>query len=396
MLSQFLVKIFAFGYAIFLAGNVGASDFGTYSAALSIFGLMSLFSDLGINRVLTRNIARDATELPKLFSTALFLRAFSASIAFLILTLFFFMTDPSNLRFKLITIALLSLVPQSIALSIDAILIAVKKVSYSALGFFLFNMFSFIVGSSLIFLGYGVFGGIIAFLAGQLFYAVFLIFLLSRTSKLNFQPFDFRIARELLIKSWPYGVLAAIGFASFRIDTVFLSYMRGGEETGIYSLAYRFLEAATIIPVAFGTVLYPVFSEQGDNLKNTEKLFNQSLVFGGAAGVGVLLAMNLVVPWFLNIFLPDSFSGSSQALVILSLAIPFIFMHIPMSQLLMSRENLLKKVLFLYLFVFLANLSLMFLIIPKFGFIGAAWVTVFAESLTFLAFVIFIKKKILS
>ena len=48
LVSQFFVKALAFFYAIFLAGNVGAADFGTYSAALSIFGLVSLFSDLGI------------------------------------------------------------------------------------------------------------------------------------------------------------------------------------------------------------------------------------------------------------------------------------------------------------------------------------------------------------
>lgn len=395
LLSQFLVKIFAFGYAIFLAGNIGPTDFGIYSAALSIFGLMSLFSDLGINRVLTRDIARDESELPKLFSTALFLRTFSAAAAFLILTVFFFITDPSNLRFKLTTIALLSLVPQSIALSIDAILIAVRRVSYSALGFFLFNMFSFIIGSCLIFLGYGVFGAIIAFLYGQLFYAVFLIYLLSKTSKLDFRPFDFKTAKELLIKSWPYGILAAIGFASFRIDTVFLSFMRGGEETGIYSLAYRFLEAATIIPVAFGTVLYPVFSEHGADIEKTKKLLNNSLIFGVIAGVGVLIGMVLMAPWFLNILLPESFSGSASALIILSLAIPFIFMHIPMGQLLMSKEGLLKKVLFLYLFIFLTNLSLILMIIPKYGYIGAAWVTVFIEALTFLTFIIYIKRSIL-
>jgi O-antigen/teichoic acid export membrane protein len=93
LVSQLFVKAFAFAYAIFLAGNIGASDFGTYSAALSVFGLMSLFSDLGINRVLTRDIARDENELPKLFSTALLLRAFSAALSFLALTIFFYLTD---------------------------------------------------------------------------------------------------------------------------------------------------------------------------------------------------------------------------------------------------------------------------------------------------------------
>jgi len=395
LVSQLFVKVFAFAYAIFLAGNIGASDFGTYSAALSIFGLMSLFSDLGINRVLTRDIARDQSELPKLFSTALLLRAFSAAASFLALTIFFYLTDPSNLRFTLTTIALLSLVPQSVALSIDAILIALKKASFSALGFFLFNMTSFIVGSALIFLGYGVYGAITAFLIGQLLYAILLIYLLSSQNKIPFKPFEWKLARELLIKSWPYGVLSAIGFASFRLDTVLLSYLKGGTETGIYSLAFRFLEAATIIPVAFGTILYPVFSEQAGGPANTKKLFNHSLLIGFLAGIAALIGITIIVPLFLNRFLPESFFGSSSALMILSLAIPFIFMHIPMGQLLLSRESMLKKILFLYLFIFLVNIALMLKIIPLYGYIGAAWITVAIEALTFISFYLFIKIKVL-
>lgn len=395
LVSQLFVKVFAFGYAIFLAGNIGASDFGTYSAALSIFGLMSLFSDLGINRVLTRDIAKDETELPKLFSTALLLRAFSAAISFLALTIFFYLTDPSDLRFTLTTIALLSLVPQSIALSIDSILIALKRVSYSALGFFLFNMVSFIAGSLLIFLGFGVYGAMIAFLAGQIFYAIFLIYFLMFGKKIPFNPFSWDLARELLAKSWPYGILSAIGFASFKIDTVILSYTRGGEEAGIYSLAYRFLEAATIIPVAFGTVLYPVFSEHSENASKTKKLFNNSLMFGFAAGVGILVLMNLILPWFLNRFFPESFFGSSYALTILSFAIPFIFMHIPMGQLIYSRQNLLKQTILLLLFIFTINLILMLTIIPVYGFIGAAYITVGIEALTFVSFLLYIRKRII-
>jgi O-antigen/teichoic acid export membrane protein len=328
-LSQFLVKVFAFGYAIFLAGNIGASDFGTYSAALSIFGLMSLFADLGINRVLTRDIARNPENLGKLFSTALLLRAFSSALSFLLLTVFFFQTDPSGLRFSLTAIALLSLVPQSVALSIDAVFIAVKKAPLSALGFFLFNMVSFIAGACLIFLGYGVYGAIIAFLIGHIFYAVFFACLLFLTKQIRLKAFDFKIAKTILVKSLPYGVLSAIGFASFRFDTVILSYTRGGAETGIYSLAYRFLEAATIIPVAFGTVLYPVFSEIGKDTVKTAKLFKSSLIYGFAAGSVITLIYWTILPLFLSTFFPDSFRGAGSALQVLSLALPFIFMHIP-------------------------------------------------------------------
>jgi O-antigen/teichoic acid export membrane protein len=396
LISQFLVKVLAFGYAIFLAGNIGASDFGTYSAALSIFGLMSLFADLGINRVLTRDIARDPEKLGKLFSTALLLRAFSSALSFLGLTAFFYLTDPSNLRFSLTAIALLSLVPQSVALSIDAVLIAVKKASVSALGFFLFNMVSFITGALLIYLGFGVYGAMTAFLIGHIFYAIFFVLGLILLKKIKFTPFDWGIAKTILVKSLPYGILSAIGFASFRFDTVILSFSRGGTETGIYSLAYRFLEAATIIPVAFGTILYPVFSEIGKDAGKTRKLFQDSLFYGFSAGMILVLAYWSVLPWFLNTFFPESFRGASAALKILSLSLPFIFMHIPLGQLLLSKEHLLKKMIAVYLFIFTVNLALMLYLIPLYGLLAAACITVFNEVLTFITFLIVVNKKVLN
>lgn len=396
LLSQFLVKAFAFLYAIFLAGNIGASDFGTYSAALSIFGLMSLFADLGINRVLTRDIARDGSNLSKLFSTAILLRAFSSAASFLGLTIFFYFTDHSSLRFMLTSIALLSLVPQSIALSIDAILIATKKAPLSALGFFLFNMVTYIIGAILIYLGFGVFGAITAFLIGHIFYAVFFVGSLFMAGKVKFEPFDLSLSFKILKQSLPYGILSSIGFASFRFDTVILSFSRGGAETGVYSLAYRFLEAATIVPIAFGTILYPLFSQHFKNREKTSKLFKSSLLYGFLAGCLVVLIYWTILPVILNTFFPESFSGSAGILQILSLAIPFIFMHIPMGQLLLARENLLKKLLFGYLFIFAINLFLMLGLIPKYGVVAASWVTVIAEATTFLTFLYFIKKKVLN
>ena len=70
-------------------------------------------------------------------------------------------------------------------------------------------------------------------------------------------------------------------------------------------------------------------------------------------------------------------------------------MHIPLGQLLLSRENLLKKILLVYVFILVVNLVLMLSIIPVFGFIGAAWITVFIEALTFISFYFLVSKKII-
>ena len=68
-------------------------------------------------------------------------------------------------------------------------------------------------------------------------------------------------------------------------------------------------------------------------------------------------------------------------------------MHIPLIQLLLSKENLLKEIVLLYVGIFSVNLILMVNFIPQYGFIAASWITVIAESITFAAFLTYIKKK---
>jgi len=91
--------------------------------ALSYFSLIGAISDFGISRYLIREIARNNETRGGLFKTILLLRVFSSLVLFLLFfALFEFLYDPLSLRANISIIAVLAVLPQAVALTIDSLL----------------------------------------------------------------------------------------------------------------------------------------------------------------------------------------------------------------------------------------------------------------------------------
>ena len=57
--AQFVVSILGLVLSIFIARNLGDVIFGKYSFALAFTAIFAVFSDLGYNTLLIREVARD-------------------------------------------------------------------------------------------------------------------------------------------------------------------------------------------------------------------------------------------------------------------------------------------------------------------------------------------------
>ena len=80
--AQSITRVIGFFYVIFLARNLGVSDFGLFSVALAYFSIISGFADFGFNRFLTREIAKDKLKAPEILWTVTLLRLSLTSVLF--------------------------------------------------------------------------------------------------------------------------------------------------------------------------------------------------------------------------------------------------------------------------------------------------------------------------
>lgn len=381
-----IARTIGFFYTIFLAKTLGVSDFGLFSVALSYFTLFGGIADFGFNRFLVREVAKDPTKTSKLWVETTLLRLSFTAILFIVFSLGLYIFDTDKLRVYLSLLATAAVFPQSIALTIDAIFIARQKMQFSSLALIILSIFTTGFGIIMINSGFGLIGAVTALSLGQVIY-FFVLSLLLRQLKISFSAqVTFGALKKVFLESMPYGILGLVGLVSFKIDTLILVYFRGNFEAGIYSAAYKFFETSVFIPSALAVAIFPVFSRlQISSKVELNKLFVKTIFLMALLGVLFALCYFFILPLILPAILPE-FRGAAEVIKILSLAIPFMFVHILAGQVLLSSEKFLKNLIILYFLLFTLNIIFYLVLIPRFGFLGAAWGTVLSEIMTFASF----------
>ncbi len=384
--AQALGRLVGFFYTIFLARSLGVENFGLYSVALAYFSLFAQIADFGFNRYLIREIASEKKSASELLSSITFLRLTLTSVLFCLLAIVLYTLDPDKMRVHFILIATLAVVPQAVNQTLDAIFVALKKLQYSAVALILLNIVTTVMGVYLVSAGFEVMGGLAALVFGQLIY-LFTLFIMLKSQKVSIIPkVEWLDVKDILKGSLPYGLLGILGLIYFRMDTLMLSYLRGNFETGIYGVAYRFLDAIIFIPSAVAAAMFPVIVQLKEvGVGRVKQIYYKSLFFMLAAGLAITALYIIILPFIIREFLPN-YSSSIGVLSILALTIPFMFMHTPGVQVLLSGNEHLKQVIVLSIALVLLNAILNLTFIPKYGVMAAAWTTVVSEIVSFLTF----------
>lgn len=395
VLAQASTRIIGFFYTIFLARNLGVLDFGIFSVGLAYFSIISSLADFGFNRFLIKEVAQEKGRTWELFWNLVMFRLTLICCFFAIFSLVLYIFDQDKLRVSIILLSFLAVLPQVIAVTFDGIFIALKKLQFSAIPAFISSLSTVLVGLILVSKGLAVFGAVTALILGQIILALSLIFLLYKTTGIKLAEVKLAVIKKAVLGSMPYGILSVLGLLYFRIDTIMLSYMKGNFETGIYSAGYKFLESLVFIPNALSFALFPRFVNL--HINNPSKLKDvlfKSIKIIFLLGALIMFAYLLILPSIINFFLP-SFKDSVTVIKILSITIPLMFVHVSASAVLLSTDKYLKQVIYLSIFPLILNILLNFLLIPKFGFLGASFVTVVSDLFSTIIIFYAIKKFIL-
>ena len=380
--AQVITKVISFFYTLFLAKSLGVETFGLYTVALSYFSLISAVSEFGINRYLTREVALNR-HLSSLLCGVLLFRLTFVSVVFAIFAVALSLLDSNASRVSLSVLAVSAVLPQAIAFTLDSIYVGLQKIKVSSIGLLSLNISTTIIGIWLISAGNNVLGAVATLILGQIIYVLTLLLFNLKNGWGQLKNSIHReraLTKAHMLKitkgSLPYGILGILGLVYFKIDSLMLGYMKGSFEVGLYGAAYRFLEAIVFVPSSVATVLFPVLS----------KLHQSDPPAGGE--VGRLYRKSLKALFGVSILILIGYR-------LLSLTIPFMFVHVPGAMVLLSTDKYLKPVIFLSVFTVLFNVIGNLIFIPQFGLMGASYMTVVSEILSFLVFFTFLQFKVL-
>lgn len=392
LLFQHLFKFtISFFVTLYLARYLGPEDYGLFSLSISYILLFAILSDLGLPDIFIRDLV-NLEKRDTIISTVFFLRILGGLLSLLILV-FFIQLFPQS---SMITISLIVLSPILFLKSFNSFanfFQSINKNKYLSIA----TIISIILGGILtlifIWLQKKYFYFILVYLLEFVCLSFFLlIFYLSLNNKFNFK-FDKIIAKRMLFESWPLIIAGASAVISTRIDQIFIGNMLSQNTLGNYAVAAKISEVWLVLPMIYGTVLYPVLIEKRRiNFSNYRKIILITIslfLFFGLIGAAVISFLSEEI---ISFFFGDKYSLASTYLTY------YIWSTLPyFSLFILSKIFYIEKIVKFGLIVsvssILLNILLNFIFIKLYDAIGAIIATLIANCLVYLITFLILKLK---
>ena len=384
-LSRVISGIIIFVVYVRLVTYLGPAEFGKFSLVLSFYTIALILMDLGISRYFTKKVA-PAKELAGVYvGNYLVIQSF---VAFLLLAVFYllpgwFKYDESVARAMFIVGLGLSL--GSLSIPFRVLADVWQRLDIAALVNFMntaltagWMLLTILLRREFVFIFW------IYLVLGVISIAVY-AFLTRRWARpqLNIQ---WTLIRGMLIFGFPYAVIAGLEGLVQKLDVIVQKFFLSYSDVGLYSAAYRFLDFLTFIPAVVTLSVFPYLAEKvmlrDPEVNNILSRVSRYLVMLAIPiGVGGTIFAREIVATLYN----EQYYGAVLPFQILIWASVLTFLYaVPNAIMLLKRTNLTAMFLaFAVVFNGVAN----WLLIPKWGILGSAWITVVSYILLAAAYI---------
>ncbi len=168
---------------------------------------------------------------------------------------------------------------------------------------------------------------------------------------------------------------------SYNIDSLMIGNISGAQELGYYSLASKLGRMPVVFITAISTVLSPRICNYVANgeKKNYLKYVNIGLDSLLIISIPITIGIYLLAPEIIEVLSGETFQSSVPILRIYSFLIIILGMSYFSGSLVFTPNGLEKKSLLSLIIAVVFNVIFNFIMIPKYGAIGAAIVTILSE-----------------
>ena len=381
-------KVFTLIYRIVSARLLLPESYGMLSLAIAVYEICVILVHIGIPTGVNRYVSMyrgrgDERRIKGTITSALKitipLSIFTATVVFFLsdfIASVFFHNPAVSPVIKLIVVA----IPfQTLLINSRSIIMAFKEIKYRV---YSENILQGIIKVALIILlaliGIDVLGATLAFVLSIMvsgiicFYFVeFKIFPIIRS---NIKPIH--NYSELFRYSWPLAMSGVVGLIARYVDTFMLGYFMAESEVGIYNAAMIIATSLVLFINSLGGILFPVLSElygrgEKDVMVDTYKA---SAKWGFSATLPMFMLMVLFPTPIVRLIYGSSYTTAATPLSILAFGF-FSSALVGGSTLLLQSIGKTKPVFGILAFAAVSNVILNYILIPKYGVVGAAIAT---------------------
>jgi O-antigen/teichoic acid export membrane protein len=379
-------RLLTFILMVYLARCLGSLQFGKFTFATSFALLFITLSDLGITTLTIREVARNKAMGPQYVGGSATLKVGLSIFAFLIIAISLtIMNVPFDTKMAAYLIGA-CIIFRNMGGFFGAVFQAYEEMKYVTISEISQKILLLIVCLLLLHQGYGLISISLVYFFSGILYCLFNIGLvywkfLKPRYRINTRFWGAQIKEAL-----PLAFVAVISMVYYNIDIVMLGKMKGEEIAGWYGASYHLFFALTTFSGAFLSAAFPVMSrffEEAEELliKAYQKSFKVMIGVGIPVAVGGFLLAEKII---LFLFGPQ-YQHSVPILKIFCFLIIFSYLNGLAGYFLTStnRQRLTAKIIAVTTGI---NVSLNFILIPRYSYIGAAFATVASEVLFLVLF----------
>jgi O-antigen/teichoic acid export membrane protein len=363
-----------------LTRYLGPDDYGRFTLALMYMQLLGVVADAGLYMTVVREISQDESRTEELVGNALTLRLL-LSIVVIALGAGLSLLLPYEPDVRLaILLAGAPLLLGMLTSSLVTVLQSQLRMARAVIGEVSGRAFALGVTLLVAGLDLGFYAVMGAAAAGAAVALAVTWLSTRRLTRLTFRA-QRALWRPLLATSLPLGLALAINEIYFRADTLIISFYEPYDEVGLYTLAYRLLEFTLALGTILLVTLFPVLSEavarDEPRALRTIQVSTELFVILGAP----LVAGGLVLaPPIIELAGGGEFDDASTPLRVLLVAGALAWVNGVFGLALIAKARQ-ASALWLNVAALAFNVGLNFLLIPRYGIVSAAVVTVASEVL---------------
>ena len=377
---------------VLVARFLGKEQFGIISYALSVLSIFTVFSTLGLDGIVVRELITEKKKKYDIIGTTFWLRFIGSFLVVLASTYYSFIRDPSD-RTWIVFLVSIAVVFQSFSV-IDFYFQSEVKGKFNAITQIVTLIISAIVKLVLIYLEAPLSWFASMVMLEAILTAINqLVFYKQNQQEVSKWKFSLSEAKRLLSHSWPIIISAFMQMIYQQADKILIArYLQDMGMVGQYSAATRISEASFFIPVALSAALFPGIINNRENkplqLKRLTQIY--SLMIWSALIISI--GGYLLGDWVIGFLYKDGFPLAPEIFKIhIWITIPVFFGTAWGSWLLALNKQKLITIYQVLVLIFI--LALEMYMIPKYGIKGAAYSVVFSYLLSLLAIIFVYKPK---
>jgi O-antigen/teichoic acid export membrane protein len=383
MAGEITGRLIRAAIVIYSARILGAGEYGIFSYAISVAAFITVFSDIGLSAVLTR----ETSKSPELRSRYL-ANSFLLKIILICLNvLFVLFVIPLISRLgdvnQLLPLVAIMIVFESLREFGFGLNRALEKMEREAYVKVILNLSIAVFGFIAIFTHPSAYTLLVAYVLGALVGFLATVWFLRSHLRELFGAIDLSFAWNIFKNAWPVGLLTVLGAVMINTDMIMLGWWLEKHPIGYYAAAQKIILLLYIIPTLLSSAAFPAFARLAHSLNHDRfrAILERTIAFAFLIGIPLAFGGLILARETISLLYGAEYLPAATTFRILMATMFAVFPSTIITNALFA-YNQQKRFIWYVGIGALSNAFFNYLLIPRFGIEGAAVATLGSQILS--------------